>query len=127
MGLMKDELGEKTTTEFAVLRAKSYNYLTDNGDVDKRAKSIEKGIIKKLKFTDYKNCLKATQLENKISYLEKSEGSIESLRENHNEFIKNNRLILKTQQRFKSEEHNVFTEAINKIQMTIKEYNQSIQ
>ena len=72
MGLMKDELGEKTTTEFAALRAKSYNYLTDNDDVDKRAKSIEKGIIKKLKFKDYKNCLKATQLENKTNQLGKN-------------------------------------------------------
>ena len=31
------------------------------------------------------------------------------------EFTRNNRLILKTQQRFKSEEHKVFTEEINKI------------
>ena len=29
-------------------------------------------------------------------------------------FIKNNKLILKTQQRFRSEKHNVFTEEINK-------------
>ena len=34
---------------------------------------------------------------------------------NHKEFIKNNKLILKTQQRFKSERNNVFTEEINKI------------
>ena len=31
------------------------------------------------------------------------------------EFTKNNKLILKTQQRFKSEKHNTFTEEINKI------------
>ena len=31
------------------------------------------------------------------------------------EFLKNNKLILKTQQRFKSERHNFFTEVINKI------------
>ena len=31
------------------------------------------------------------------------------------DFIKNDKLILKTQQRFKSERHNVFTEKINKI------------
>ena len=30
------------------------------------------------------------------------------------EFIKNNKLILKTQEKFKSERHNVFTEKINK-------------
>ena len=32
--------------------------------------------------------------------------------------------ILKTQQRFKSERHNVFTEEINKIALIIKECNQ---
>ena len=31
------------------------------------------------------------------------------------EFLKNNKLILKTQQRFKSERYNFFTEVINKI------------
>ena len=31
---------------------------------------------------------------------------------NHKEFIKNHKLILKTQQRFKSEKHHVFTEEI---------------
>ena len=35
----------------------------------------------------------------------------------HNELIKNNE-ILKTQQRFKSETHNVFTDEINKIALS---------
>ena len=39
--------------------------------------------------------------------------SINSLKRNHKELIRNNKSILKTQQRFKSEEH-VFTEEINK-------------
>ena len=34
------------------------------------------------------------------------------------EFIRNNKLILKTKQRFKSERHNVFTEEINKIALS---------
>ena len=34
------------------------------------------------------------------------------------EFIKNNKLILKTQQRFKSKRHNVFTEEVNKIALS---------
>ena len=38
--------------------------------------------------------------------------------ESHNEFIKNNKWILKTRQRFKSEKHNVFTEEINKIALS---------
>ena len=57
-------------------------------------------INRKLKFKDYKNCLKATQFENKTNHLEKNKVITESFKENHNEFIKNNKLILKTQQRF---------------------------
>ena len=38
--------------------------------------------------------------------------------ESHNEFIENNKWILKTRQRFKSEKHNVFTEEINKIALS---------
>ena len=40
---------------------------------------------------------------------------MDSLKKYHIEFIKNNQLILKTQQRFKSERYNVFTEEINRI------------
>ena len=43
---------------------------------------------------------------------------VNSLKEDHKEFIKNNRLILKTQQRFTSEKHNVYTEEINKIALS---------
>ena len=36
----------------------------------------------------------------------------------HKEIVKKNKPILKTQQRFKSEKHNVFTEEINKIALS---------
>ena len=65
-------------------------------------------------FVNHKNCLEATQLDNKINYLEKNEINLGSLKKDHKEFIKNNKLILKTHQRFKRERHNVFTEEINK-------------
>ena len=42
----------------------------------------------------------------------------ESLTENHNEFIKNNKLILKTQQSFKSERDNVFNEKVTKVALS---------
>ena len=38
-----------------------------------------------------------------------------SLKEDPKELMKNNKLILKTQQRFRSERHNILTEEINKI------------
>ena len=43
----------------------------------------------------------------------------DNLRENHKEFIKkNNKLILKSQQRFRGEKYNVFTEEVNKIALS---------
>ena len=78
----------------------------------KKAKGTKKYVTKrKLKFQAYKNCLEAAQIENKINYLEKNKIHVDCLKE----FIKNNKLILKTQQGFKSERHNVFTEEISKI------------
>ena len=54
-------------------------------------------------FESYKNYLKVTQLENKINHLEKNEVDADSLKKDHKELIKNKKLILKTQRRFKSE------------------------
>ena len=81
VGIMKDELGGKSMTEFVALRPKTYSYLMDDG--------TKKYVIKqRFKFNDYKNCLL------------------------------NNEIILKSQQRFKSEAHNAYTEEINKIALS---------
>ena len=86
IGLMKDELGRKIITKFVTLRPKTYLLLTDDGKEDKKAKGIKKCVIKKMiKFNDYKKC-----------------------------FL-NDELILKSQQRFISKKHDVYTENINKI------------
>ena len=78
----------------------------------KKAKGANKCVIKrKLKFENYKNCSEVTQLENKINHLGKNKIDIDSIKE----FIKNNKSLLKIQQRLKSERHTVFTEKINKI------------
>ena len=69
IGLIKDELGGKILIKFVKLRAKTYSYLMDDDSEDKKAKGTKKFVIKrKGKFENYKNCLKATQLENEISY-----------------------------------------------------------
>ena len=69
---MRVKLGRKIITKFVGLRAKTYTYLKDNSSEYKKAKDKRKYTIKKLKFQNYKNCLESTQLENKISYLEKN-------------------------------------------------------
>ena len=82
---MKDELGGKIMTEFAGLRPKTYSYIMDDDNSGKKVKGTNKCVIKRrLKFNDYKDCLL------------------------------NNEIILKSQQRFKSEAHNVYTEEVNK-------------
>ena len=69
---MKDELGGKIMTRSVGLRAKTYSYLIDDGCEDKKAKGTKKCATKrKLRFENYKNCLEASQLENKINYLQK--------------------------------------------------------
>ena len=60
---MKDELGGQVIKNFVGLRAKTYSYLKDN-----------------LKFRDYKKCLKASQIENIINYLEKKQIDADSLK-----------------------------------------------
>ena len=89
IGLMKDELGGKIITEFVTLRPKTYSFLTDDGKEDKKAKGTKKCIIKKMiKFNDYKKCLL------------------------------NDEVILKSQQRFISKKHDVYTENFNKIALS---------
>ena len=70
---MKNELGGQIMKEFVRLRLKTYSYLKDNNDEDKKAKGTEKCVIKrKLKFQDFKNCFEAAQIEKKINYLRKN-------------------------------------------------------
>ena len=89
IGLIKDELGGKIITEFVTLRLKTYSYLTDDSKEDKKAKGTKKCVIKKMiKFDDYKKCLL------------------------------NDKVILKSQQRFISSKHDVYTGNINKITLS---------
>ena len=86
IGLIKDELGGRVITEFVALRPKTYSYLADDCKEDKKAKGTKKCVIKRMiKFDDYKNGLL------------------------------NGEVTLKSQQRFISKRHDVYTENINKI------------
>ena len=84
IGMMKDELEGKIMKEFIGLRPKCYSYLTDDGNIDKKAKRTKKCMIKKeFMFNNYIECLK-----------------------------EKNKILIK-QQRFKSDAHKVYTEEIN--------------
>ena len=89
IGLMKDELGGEIISEFIALRPKTYSYLTDNDKKDKKAKGTKKCVIKKMiKFDDYKK------------------------------FLLNDKVILKSQQMFINNKHDVYTEDVNKIALS---------
>ena len=67
--------------EFVALRAKTYAYLTDDDGEEKKSKGTKKCVIKReLMFKNHKDCLS------------------------------NGEVILKSQQRFKSDRHKVYTE-----------------
>ena len=85
-GMFKDELGGKNMKEFCALRAKTYTYLMDDDSEKKKAEGVKRCVIKhRLMFENYKDSLF------------------------------NNKTILKSQLRFKSDHHNVYTEEVNKI------------
>ena len=76
-------------TKFAGLRSKTYAYLIDDFEEKKKNKGVKNCVVKtELKFNYYKGCLF------------------------------NNNVVLKSQQRFKSELHNVYTEEVNKIALS---------
>ena len=89
IGLFKDQSGGKIMTEFCVLRVKACLYLMYDGSEHKKNKGTKKCVIKrKIMHKNYTDCLF------------------------------NNKTILRSQQRFKSEHHEVYTEEVNKIALS---------
>ena len=85
-GHFKNELGGKIIAEFVAPRPKVYAYLNDDSNEHKKAKGTKKYVIKqKLLFQNFKNCWS------------------------------NNKKVYRSQQRFKSYNHHVYTEEVNKV------------
>ena len=61
----------------------------------KNQKTKQCAVKQKLKFEDYRNCLESTQLEIEIN---NNKLGVVGLKENFNEFVKSNWLILTLQQ-----------------------------
>ena len=76
-------------TEFIALRAKTWAYLIEDGSEHKKSKGTKKCVIKR-----------------RVMF------------ENYVDSSFNDKIILKSQQRFKSNCHNVYTEQINKIALS---------
>ena len=86
IAFFKDELGGKIIKGFCAIRAKTYAYLMGNDSEVKKAKGTKKCVIKREPmFENYKDCL----------------------------FIRD--VILKSQQRFKSDHLKAYTKEVNKI------------
>ena len=69
------------------MRAKTYSYLIDNNDEDKKVKKKKWVIKRKLLFEELNFFLDVTLLENKIK-TRKTKFGVESLRESYKEFLK---------------------------------------
>ena len=87
--LFKDELGGEIIAEFVALRAKTYAYLDDGGNKHNKSKGTKKCVIKqKFMFQNFKHCLL------------------------------NNKTVYRSQERFKSYNHDFYTEEVNKIALS---------
>ena len=89
IGLFKDELGGKVVTELCAPRAKAYMYKLDDDTEYKKAKGTKKCIIKR-----------------------------ELIFENYKDSLFNDKVIIRSQQRFRSYNHKVYTEEDNKIALS---------
>ena len=88
-GLFKDELGGKIIKEVVAIRPKAYAYLLDDVNDHKKAKGTKKCVMRqKLMFQNFKNCLF------------------------------NSKTVCRSQQIFKSYNHDVYTEEVNKIALS---------
>ena len=88
-GLFKDELGGKIIIEVVAIRPKTYAILTDGDNKHKKAKGTRKCVIKReITFKNYTDCLY------------------------------NNKNVHRSQHRFKSYNHDVYTEEGNKMALS---------
>ena len=85
-GMFKDELGGKIMKEFCGLRAKTYTYLMEDDSERKTAKGVKRCVVKR-----------------------------RLMLENYKDSLFNNKTIMRSRLRFKSDHHNIYTEEVNKI------------
>ena len=89
IGMFKDELRGKIMKELCALGPKTHAYLMDDDIEKKKPKGTKTCIIKR-----------------------------RTMFENYKDSLFNNNIILRSQLRFKSDLHNVYTEEVNKIALS---------
>ena len=89
IGLFKYELGDKIMTEFCALRAKAYAYKLDDDTEKKKVKGTKKCIVKR-----------------EITF------------KNYPDALFNDEVIIRSQQRSRSDHHRVYTEEVNNIALS---------
>ena len=89
IGKFKDELEGKIMTEFCALRAKAYAHKLCDDTECKKAKGTKKPLIKR-----------------------------ELMSENYKDSFFNDKIILRSQQRFRSDLHRVYTEEVNRMALS---------
>ena len=103
LGKFKDELGGKIMTKFCALRAKTYTFLIDeytdddyekNNILNKKAKGTKKCVIRR-----------------------------EILFDNYVDSLFKNEVLRRSQQKFRSDHHKVYTEEVNKIALSSNDNN----
>ena len=86
IGMFKEELNGKIMTELCAPRAKTYAFKYDNDKEKKKTKGTKKCVIK-----------------NDLTF------------ENYKELVLKNKILMRSELRFKRDHHNVYTEEVNKI------------
>ena len=89
LGKFKDELGGKIIVELCALRVKAYAYKLDDDTQNKKAKGTKKCIVKR-----------------------------EIIFQNYVDSLFKNEVLLRSQQRFRSDHHKVYIEEVNKIALS---------
>ena len=97
-GLFKDKIGGKIITEVVALRANTYPYWMDGYYDD----DYEKNKITNKKAKGTKKCI----IKRRLMF------------ENYKKFLFNSKTVYRSQKRFKSYYHDVYTEQVNKIALS---------
>ena len=103
LGKFKDELGGKIMTKFCALRAKTYSFLIDEYTDD----DYEKNNILNKKAEGTKKCVIRREI----------------LFDNYVDSLFKNEVLRRSQQKFRSDHHKVYTEEVNKIALSSNDNN----